>query len=54
MAKCKYFAKENKKVGTHSYYAVAVPVGTLTFNEVSDEACENTSIEPSFMKAAVT
>jgi hypothetical protein len=54
MAKCKYYAKENKKVGTHSFYAVPVPNGTLTFNEVCEEACENTSIEVSFMKAAVT
>lgn len=54
MAKCKYYAKENKKVGTHSFYAVPVPNGTLTFDEVCEEACENTSIEPSFMKAAVT
>ena len=54
MAKCKYYAKENKKVGTHSFYAVSVPNGTLTFDEVCEEACENTSIEPSFMKAAGT
>ncbi|MBQ9637131.1 MAG: hypothetical protein IJV36_04440 [Prevotella sp.] len=30
-----------------------VPNGTLTFNEVCEEACRNTSIEPSIMKAAV-
>lgn len=54
MAKVKYYAKENKNVGTHSWYAVPVPNGTLTFDELCDEACENTSIEPSLMKAAVT
>ena len=53
MAKVKYYAKENTKVGTHSFYAVPVPNGTLTFNEVCEEACRNTSIEPSIMKAAV-
>ncbi len=53
MAKVKYYAKENTKVGTHSFYAVPVPNGTLTFNEVREEACRNTSIEPSIMKAAV-
>ena len=53
MAKVKYYAKENTKVGTHSFYAVSVPNGTLTFNEVCEEACRNTSIEPSIMKAAV-
>lgn len=53
MAKVKYYAKENTKVGTHSFYAVPVPNGTLTFDEVCEEACRNTSIEQSFMKAAV-
>jgi len=54
MAKVKYYAKENTKLGTHSFYAVPVPNGTLTFNEVCEEACRNTSIEPSIMKAAVS
>lgn len=54
MAKVKYFAKENTKVGTHSFYAVPVPNGTLTFEEVCQEACENTTIEPSIVRAAVT
>ena len=54
MAKVKYFAKENTKVGTHSFFAVPIPNGTLTFDELCNEACENTSIEPSIMRAAVT
>lgn len=54
MAKVKYFAKENKNVGTHSFFAVPIPAGTLTFEELCQEACENTSIEPSLMRAAVT
>ena len=54
MAKVKYYAKENTKLGTHSFYAVPVPNGTLTFDEVCEEACRNTSIEQSFMKAAVS
>lgn len=54
MAKVKYYAKENTKLGTHSWYAVPVPNGTLTFDEICKEACENTSIEPSLMRAAVT
>ena len=53
MAKVKYYAKENTKVGTHSFYAVPVPNGTLSYDEVCEEACRNTSIEPSIMKAAV-
>ena len=54
MAKVKYTIKENTKVGTHSFYAVPVPNGTLDFMEICEEACENTSIEPSIMRAAVT
>ena len=54
MAKVKYVIKENTRFGSHSFYAVPVPNGTLDFMEVCEEACENTSIEPSIMRAAVT
>ena len=54
MAKVKYYLKENTKVGTHSFYAIPQPNGTLDFDEVCEEACTNTSIEPSLMRAAVT
>ena len=54
MAKIKYAIKENTKVGTHSFYALPVPHGTLDFLELCNEACENTSIEPSIMRASVT
>lgn len=53
MAKVKYTVKENKKVGTHSFYAVPVPNGTLSNDELCKEACDGCSIEPSIMKAAV-
>ena len=32
MAKVKYYAKENSTIGTHSFYAVPIPNGTLTFD----------------------
>ena len=32
MSKVKYAVKENKKLGTHSFYAVPIPNGTLTFD----------------------
>ena len=54
MAKVKYTVKENTKFGTHSFYAVPVTNDTLDFFELCEEACENTSIEPSIMRAAVT
>ena len=33
MAKVKYYAKENSTIGTHSFYAVPIPNGTLTFDD---------------------
>jgi len=40
MAKVKYYAKENSSNGTHSFYAVPIPNGTLTFDELLDEAMD--------------
>ena len=54
MAKVKYFVRENNKFNTHSFYAVPVPNGTLGFDELCEEACRNTTIEVSLMKAAVS
>lgn len=54
MAKIKYQAKENKKVGTHSFYAQPVFAGTLTTDELLAEALDGKSIEPSVAKAAIT
>ena len=52
--KIHYSARENRNFDTHSFYAVAVPFGTVSFDEVCQEACEDLSIEVSIMKAAVT
>ena len=41
MPKIRYSAKENKRVGTHSYYAQAIPTGKLSFRELCEEACED-------------
>lgn len=54
MIKIKYYAKENRNFDTHSFYAVPVPNGTVSFDEVCEHACEDSSIEVSLMKAAVT
>lgn len=54
MAKVKYYAKERTTFGVHTCYAVPVPNGTLTFDELCKEACRNTTIEVSLMKAAVS
>ena len=47
MAKVKYYAKENSTIGTHSFYAVPIPNGTLTFDELLEEAMDGKSVEPS-------
>ena len=54
MIKVKYYARENKTLGTHSYYAMPLPNGTMSFDELCEDACRHTSIEVSLMKAAVT
>ncbi len=41
MAKIKYTVKENTKTGTHSWYAVPVFNGTLSFSELCEEACDD-------------
>ena len=53
MAKCKYTVKENSKTGTHSCYAVPVPAGLLTFDELVKEASAKTTYEESVIRAAI-
>lgn len=53
MAKVKYRVAENKKVGTHSFYAIPQFAGTLSTEEILDEALDGKSIEPSVAKAAI-
>ena len=36
------------------FYAVPIPNGTLTFDELLDEAMDGKSVEPSIAKACVT
>lgn len=53
MAKVKYRAAENTNVGTHSFYAVPVWAGTLSTDEILEEALDGKSIEPSVARAAI-
>ena len=53
MGKVKYCARENSRLGRHSFYAVPLPHSTLGFTEICTEACRNTSIEPTLMMSAV-
>lgn len=49
----RYKTLENKKVGTHSFYAQPDYTGTFTMDEIIERACGNTSIEPSVARAAI-
>ena len=59
MAKIKYVVRENKKTGTHSFYAAPVFNGTLSTREILEEALDGKAMSPSeafavieeFMKA---
>lgn len=52
MAKIKYQVLDSK-LGTHACYAKAIATGALTFDEMCEKACEDSSVEPEIMKAAV-
>lgn len=53
MARIKYAVKENKKTGTHSCYAAPVFNGTLTQDEILEEALDGKSIEKSVVRAGL-
>ena len=53
MAKIKYTAKENKKLGTHSFYAAPVFNGKLSTEELLEEALDGKSVEPSIARAVI-
>ena len=54
MPKIRYSAKENKRVGTHSYYAQAIPTGKLSFRELCEEACEDNTYSIEEMTGCVS
>jgi hypothetical protein len=53
MAKIKVKIVENSRVGTHSFYAIPQWAGTLSTEEILEEALDGKSIEPSVAKAAI-
>ena len=54
MAKIKYAVKENTKTGRHSWYAVPVFNGTLSFNELCEEACDDNTYSVEEMAGCVS
>ena len=51
--KIRYYARENKKVGTHSFFAQPIPNGTYGFEQLCEQASKNTTIEAHTIRAAV-
>ena len=49
MALIKYCIKENKAVGTHSFYAQAVSYSTLDIKDLADEVSEGTGVNPAMV-----
>lgn len=49
MALIKYCVKENKAVGTHSFYAQAVSYSTLDVKDLADEVSEGTGVNPAMV-----
>ena len=54
MAVIRYTAKENTKTGTHSWYAYPVFTGTLSFEELCEEACDDNTYSVEEMTGCVS
>ena len=54
MATIKYQVKENKTLGTHSFYAQAVSFSTLDFNDLAEEVVEGLGITPELVNTILT
>lgn len=46
MATIKYVVKENKTIGTHSFYCVPQSYSTLTYSDMAEEVSEGLGISP--------
>ena len=54
MATIKYTTKENTRTSRHSWYAVPVFNGTLTFNDLCEEACDDNTYSVEEMTGCVS
>jgi hypothetical protein len=54
MAIVKYQVKENKTLGTHSFYAQAVSYSTLDFQDLAEEVVEGLGITPELVNTILT
>lgn len=51
--KIKYYPRENTKMTPHSFFAQPIPNGTYGFEQICEEASENTTIEAGTIRQAV-
>ena len=54
MAVINYSVKENKNLGTHSFYAQAISFSTLDFQDLADEVVEGLGITPELVNTILT
>ena len=53
MATIKYVVKENKNIGTHSFYAAPQSYSTLTCEDMKDEVVEGLGISPDLVPTII-
>ena len=53
MATIKYVVKENKNIGTHSFYATTQSYSTLTCDDMKDEVVEGLGISPDLVPTII-
>ena len=54
MAIIEYSVKENKNLGTHSFYAQAISFSTLEFEDLAEEVVEGLGITPELVNTILT
>lgn len=54
MSNVKFKVIENNQLGTHSFYAVPVATGKLSFDDICEEASDGKSVTPATMRMCVS
>ena len=54
MSKIRYKIVENKAVEPHSFYAIAIATGKLSFEDICEEASDGKSVTPAIMRMCVS
>ena len=54
MSKIRYKVVENKAVEPHSFYAIAIATGKLSFEDICEEASDGKNVTPAIMRMCVS